>query len=141
MEQQGDPLSLDLFILMEEVLSRLLYATFEGGRIGKFFHPRGYPLISHLLCADKLHVFTNGEQRSSQRLTLETYGSWSRQAINKAKPTIFLSNKISSTRRRDLLRTTGFAKGSFPFTYLGAPVFPGRLTSGMLEPGAKNSKQ
>lgn len=30
---------------------------FEEGRIGKFFHPRGTPLVSHLLYVDDMLVF------------------------------------------------------------------------------------
>lgn len=49
-----------LFILMEDVLSRMINVEFEGGRIVKFYHPRGCHFISHLLYADDQLVFTNG---------------------------------------------------------------------------------
>lgn len=45
--RQGDPLSPYLFIVMEELLTRLLKKNFEEDRTGRFHHPAGAPLISH----------------------------------------------------------------------------------------------
>lgn len=44
--RQGDPLSSYFFIIMEELLSRLLKHQFSCGNVGPFSHPRGSPLIS-----------------------------------------------------------------------------------------------
>lgn len=59
---KSDPHSLYLFILMEEVLSRLLNKSYEEIIIGRFFHPSGSYLISHILNADVLLVFANDEK-------------------------------------------------------------------------------
>lgn len=37
-----------ILLLMEEVLACMMKVEFERGQIGKFYRPRGYPLISHL---------------------------------------------------------------------------------------------
>lgn len=66
--RQGDPLSPYLFIIMEEVLSRLLKNRFEDGSIGRFYHPRGAHLISHLLYADDLLIFSNGDSRAGSSI-------------------------------------------------------------------------
>ncbi|TXG69366.1 hypothetical protein EZV62_004301 [Acer yangbiense] len=134
--RQGDPLSPFLFILMEEVLTRLLRKNFESGRIGRFYHPIGAPLVSHLLYADDILIFANGGKRSIRNLVkaLETYEKWSGQRINKDKSAIFPSKYISSARKRDLLRVTGFREGYFLVTYLGAPLVYGKLSSRILEP-------
>lgn len=66
--RQGDPLSPYLFIIMEESLTRLLRNFFENGRIGRFTHPMGAPLVSHLLYADNLLIFSNGGKKSIKRL-------------------------------------------------------------------------
>ncbi|KAK1557037.1 hypothetical protein Q3G72_016579 [Acer saccharum] len=73
--RQGDPLSPFLFILMDEVLTRLLRNNFESGRIGRFYHPIGAPLVSHLLYADDILIFANGGKRSIRNLVkaLETW--------------------------------------------------------------------
>lgn len=80
---------------MEEVLSRLLRKRFKEGRISKFYHPVGAPLVSHLLYADDLLVFTNGEKWSMRMLlkTLGSYEQWSRQLLNKEKFAIFFLKK------------------------------------------------
>lgn len=133
--RQCDRLSSFLFILVQEVLSRMLYKAFGDGRIGKFSHPRGYPLVSHLIYTVNILVFTNGERQSLKKLlkTLEVYGSWFDQTINKMKSTIYTSNNISPTWNRGFLCLTNFLGGEFPLTYLGVPINPGHITSCMLE--------
>lgn len=134
--RQGDLLLPLLFIIMEEVLTRLLKNNFNSGQIRNFHHPVGAPLVSHLLYVDDILIFANGNKRSMKDLvrTLETYEKWSGQLISKDKSAMFLSKHISSTRRCGLLRITGYKEGFFPVTYLGAPLVSGRLTSTILEP-------
>lgn len=107
------------------------------GRIENYFHPRDALLISHLLYVDgHLLAFSNGEKRSIRMIlnTLELYGSWSRQAFNKDKPARFMLKKIPSECERSPLRGSGFVEGNFPTKYLGAPLFPGRMTAHVFEP-------
>ncbi|KAF5468188.1 hypothetical protein F2P56_012363 [Juglans regia] len=112
-----------------ENLSRLLRKQFEDGRIGKFYHPMGASMVSHLLYADDVLIFLNGEKRSLHRLgsILAVYERWSGQRISREKSSIFASISISCARRRSLVRLTGFAEGHFPMTYLGVPLVQGRL--------------
>lgn len=132
--RQDDPLSPYLFILMKEVLSKLLKWEFYEGWIGKFFHLRGTPLVSHLLYVDDFLVFANGERTLKRILkTLEMYKNWSGKYINKEKSTLFLSNKITSSRRMGLVWLTDFREGMFLVTYLGAPLISGWMTSRMLD--------
>ncbi|KAF5462884.1 hypothetical protein F2P56_018853 [Juglans regia] len=83
--RQGDPLSPYLFILVEEILSRLLKENFQAGLIGRFSHPRGVPLISHLLYADDMVIFANGEKKYVKLIMdcLKKYEAWSGQATLK----------------------------------------------------------
>ncbi|XP_035548680.1 uncharacterized protein LOC118349195, partial [Juglans regia] len=134
---QGDPLSPLLFIIMEEVLTRLLKKNFNSGRIQKFYHPVGAPLVSHLLNVDDILSFANGNKRSMKILvynTLETYEKWSGQIISKDKSALFMSKHISLICKRGLLRITGFKEGIFLAMYLGAPLVSGRLTYSIMEP-------
>ncbi|KAF5481513.1 hypothetical protein F2P56_002155 [Juglans regia] len=133
---QGDPLSPYLFILMEEVLTRLLRNNFAEGRVGEFSHPIGAPLVSHLLYVDDILVFANGGKRSMKNLmhTLDIYERWSSQEISMDKSALFLSKLISTSRKRSLLSLTGFKECKFLVTYLGVPLVSGRLTTRIFEP-------
>lgn len=53
--------------------------------------------------------------------------------INKEKTAIFLSNKISIARKRNLKRLTGFSERKFPFKYLGVPIVTSKLKVADLE--------
>lgn len=64
--RQGDPLSLYIFILSEEILSHMIRVEFNKG-IKPFSHlgvggkgGRGGAMISHLFYTDDLLVFANG---------------------------------------------------------------------------------
>lgn len=103
--RQGDHSSPYLFILMEEVLTRLLRKNFDEGCIKSFYHPTGAPLISHLLYVDDLLVFVNGNKSSVKRLmdTLGTYEHWSGQVMSKEKSAFFPSKLINASRVRSLV--------------------------------------
>lgn len=92
-----DPLSPFLFIVMEEVLSKLLKQQFERGKIGRFSHPRIVPIISHLLYMNDLLIL------SIRMLikTLESYENWSNQIISKKKSTFYPSKKITIEKKRE----------------------------------------
>lgn len=79
----GDLLFPYLFILMEEVLTRMLKMEFEASQIGKFYHPRDCPSITHLFYVDDLLVFTNGARCSIAHFLsiLEKYEQWSGQSL------------------------------------------------------------
>ncbi|XP_042987286.1 uncharacterized protein LOC122315452 [Carya illinoinensis] len=61
--RQGDPLLSYLFILVEEVLFRLLKNNFAVGKLESFSHSQEAMLISHLFYADDIMVFANGGGR------------------------------------------------------------------------------
>ncbi|KAF8406683.1 hypothetical protein HHK36_008774 [Tetracentron sinense] len=107
----------------------LIPKNFESGKIKAFSHLLGVPLISHLLYADDLLIFLNGEKRSLRRLieVLGCYERWSGQLINKEKSALFFSDHITQGRRVGLKRLTGFVEGKFPVVYLGVPLVVGRL--------------
>lgn len=45
--------------------------------------------------------------------------------MNYEKSIIFVSKHVSGSRAREIQSETGFSEGSFPFTYLGAPIVEG----------------
>lgn len=62
--KQGDPLSLYLFLIASEALSRGLNHIQEKYPSTEYFTRRGLPIISHLAYADAVMVFCYGSARS-----------------------------------------------------------------------------
>ncbi|XP_040987641.1 uncharacterized protein LOC121235358 [Juglans microcarpa x Juglans regia] len=88
-----------------------------------------------MLYADDILIFLNGEKRSLRRLvnTLSIYEKWFGQLISKEKSDIYTAKIISATRRRGLVRITGFVEGHFPVIYLGVLLVNGKLKACHLE--------
>lgn len=127
--RQGDPLLPYLFIIVEEVLSRLLKHNFALGNIVPFSHPRGTPLVSHLLYTDDIVLFANGGRSSFQTIRdiFALYENWSDQVVSKEKSCIFFSKHATVARKRSSLLLTAFSEGFFPFKYLGVSLMVGWL--------------
>ncbi|KAL9681334.1 hypothetical protein QQ045_013117 [Rhodiola kirilowii] len=58
---------------------------------------------------------------------INTFCSWSGQKLNAAKSSMFFDQNIPPPQRLTLLASSGFTEGHFLTTYLGAPLFPGRV--------------
>lgn len=101
----------------------------ELDKIALFYHPRGSPIISHMLYADDIVLFSNGGKVTLRTImnVLKSYEDWSGQVVNKSKSSIFFPKHITLSRRYRLLRIIGFTEGCFPFLYLGVPIVTGRL--------------
>ncbi|XP_042964616.1 uncharacterized protein LOC122298830 [Carya illinoinensis] len=80
--RQEDPLSPYLFILSQELLSRMINVDFQQERV-KPFNSNGGTLISHLFYADDVLIFSNGGKRSLLQImkTLQAYQSMSGQMV------------------------------------------------------------
>ncbi|XP_042959541.1 uncharacterized protein LOC122294687 [Carya illinoinensis] len=127
--RQGDPISPILFIIMEEVFSRLLKRKALEKRILTFSQPSGTPPISHLLFADDIMVFANASRGSIWCLmeVVKTYELWSGQKVNLEKSAVYFSKQLKRRRRGEILMETGVKEGHFPFQYLGVPIVEGKL--------------
>ncbi|CAM8900124.1 unnamed protein product [Rhodiola kirilowii] len=127
--RQGDPLSHSLFIICMEAFSQMMKQSLPSNRIDPYFVSMGALQVSHLLYADDMLIFTNGTQQSLGRLMaiINQFCTNSGQLLNHSKCTIFFDQLFTDERRLSALRLTGFTQGAFPTTYLGAPLFPGRV--------------
>ena len=56
---------------------------------------------------------------------LSKYQTLSGQKINYGKSSFLVSHKMVASRIVMISKATGFPRGSFPFTYLGCPIFKG----------------
>ncbi|KAL9682438.1 hypothetical protein QQ045_014236 [Rhodiola kirilowii] len=127
--RQGDPLSPSLFIICMEVFSHMLQQGCRHGRIDPYFVKAGVLQVNHLLYADDMLIFSNGLKPSIERLLslINHFCTNSGQQLNPSKSIIFFDENIPEDRRLTILQATNFTPGIFPTTYLGAPLFPGRV--------------
>jgi len=132
--RQGDCISPYLFIMVMEVLSRMLD---KGTEQGKFLaHPLCLsPRLTHLAFADDLLVFSDGSHSSLLGISeiLRLFHSFSGLDMNPAKSELFLGgfDDVEATMVSDLLEVR---LGSFPTRYLGLPLNPTKLSLATLQP-------
>jgi hypothetical protein len=87
-------------------------------------------LPSHAFFADDIMIFCKGSKKNAlavASLFLE-YAANSGQIISPSKCMIF-SGSISTARLAVISRILNFSHGTFPFNYLGVPIFKGRPKS------------
>lgn len=125
--RQGDLLSPSLFVIAAEYLSRSLDSLILGRREMRYATTRHGMEVSHLAYADDIIVFTQAKQESIQELIecLNHYAAASGQRINKEKSQFYIDEKHASWAS-NIEASGGFRRGSFPFTYLGVPIFKGK---------------
>ncbi|KAG6647153.1 hypothetical protein CIPAW_07G059200 [Carya illinoinensis] len=102
----------------------MLHQKFSLGLV-KSYHPGGGTLISHLLYADDVLIFTNDGRLSIRSImaTLHRYEKIFGQLISPNKSTIFFPPHMSLARRNDLKGISNFEEGSWPCIYLGVSLY------------------
>ena len=131
--RQGDPLSPFLFIIVADVLQRLLQqASLNGDLV--------HPIDSSLPCpvlqyADDTLILTRGDVHSMSVLKhiLDSFSAATGLAINFHKSTFVPMNvdDATATTMADIL---GCLRSSFPQTYLGLPLSPQKLRVSDFQP-------
>ena len=132
--RQGDSISPYLFIMLMEVLSRLLDKAESDGSFR--LHPLcSSPKLTHLLFADDLLVFSDGSTASTDgiKVVMNHFKEWSGLDTNEAKSEIFYGG-YSETQASVLSGLSGFRRGAFPTRYLGLPLSPNKISAATLQP-------
>ncbi|WMV39051.1 hypothetical protein MTR67_032436 [Solanum verrucosum] len=126
--KQGDPLSPALFIIAAEVLARNFNHLFKDQKYKDFGLPKWSPVINHLSYADDTILFCSGQSYSMKKMmkVVRDYEHVSGQMVNLDKSFVYLREKVPLGVCRKIKRITSIKQGSFPFTYLGCPIFYGR---------------
>ncbi|PKI35180.1 hypothetical protein CRG98_044455 [Punica granatum] len=121
--RQGDPLSPYLFVIAIEVLSQLLNAAVESGRMG--YHPFSSRVkLTHLGFADDLLIFLKGEKKSVDTL-LEVFHEFyimSDLKLNPSKTEIYTAGVDHEESK--IINASGFKHGTLPVRYLGVLLIP-----------------
>lgn len=126
--REGDPLSHLFFCLAEEVLSRSLTKLVRDGDLKLIQGSRHNYTPCHILYADDIMGFCKGSASNNNNLIdlFLRYAQAFGQHMNPQKYSIF-SGSISRQRLIQISNLTGFSIDSLPFTYLGVPIFKGKL--------------
>ncbi|KAM3360270.1 hypothetical protein P3S68_019982 [Capsicum galapagoense] len=126
--KQGDPLSPTLFRIVVEVLARGLNSLHEEDDFKGFGMPKWSKPINHLSYDDDTILFCLRHKESMKKMKkiLQNYEFVSGQLINLSKSFVYLHEKVPPRDVSRIRRILQVAQGSFPFAYLGCPIFYGR---------------
>ncbi|XP_039027612.1 uncharacterized protein LOC120161430 [Hibiscus syriacus] len=126
--RQGDPLSPYLFVLVMNVLSRLLDAAARSG-IFKY-HPRCKRIsLTHLCFADDLLMFCYGSLDSMLGVVsvLNKFYEMSGLMLNASKTEMYACG-VNDGVLEQIKRATRFRIDQFPVRYLGVPLVTRKLS-------------
>lgn len=126
--RQGDPLSPYLFLMVIDVLSKLLSKGLLDQRISGIKLKPSCPTLSHLFFADDAILFLKANKEECGHILeiLEIYNSASGQLVNFNKSGVCFSSNTSSDLKQELCNTIGMPQLSRTVKYLGLPAFLGR---------------
>lgn len=90
-----------------------------------FDRPKWSEKINHLSYADDIILFYFEHKKSVRKMirVLQRYENVPGQLINLSKSYIYLHVKVLMANKHKIRRLAGISIGSFPFTYLGCPIF------------------
>ncbi|GKB29371.1 reverse transcriptase [Tanacetum coccineum] len=102
--RQGDPISPFLFIIVADVLSKMINDALQRSIIIGINMAREFPVISHIFFTDDSIFFLKANIEECKRLIniLEKYCDASGQSINLSKSAAFFSPNTPETTKQDL---------------------------------------
>lgn len=132
--RQGDSLSPLLFCIDKDGFSRGISMLVDSGKLVPMVGPRGFRTPSHVLYADDIMVFCKGTRKNLKSLMdlFNSYVDVSGQCLSLQKCKSY-AGAMSPNRIRGLSNLLGFYVDHLPFTYLGVPIFKGKLRTSHLQ--------
>ncbi|CAO2039804.1 unnamed protein product [Urochloa humidicola] len=124
--RQGDPISPYLFIIVADVLQRLIRRASENGELCHPVDPTiACPVLQY---ADDTLVITRGDIQSMTTLKsiLDDFSAATGLSINFHKST-FVPMHVAPAEATSMATTLGCAISTFPQVYLGLPLSPHKL--------------
>nr|XP_016436823.1 PREDICTED: uncharacterized protein LOC107762942 [Nicotiana tabacum] len=93
------------------------------------------PMINHLAYADDIVIFCGGNNMTLKLIkkVIDMYGKASGQKVNNDKSFFITAPHTCAARINRIRNATGYMDKSFPFTYLGCPIYFGRKTSNLFD--------
>ncbi|RVW69991.1 Transposon TX1 uncharacterized 149 kDa protein [Vitis vinifera] len=133
--RQGDPLSLFLFTLVADVLSRMLLRAEERNMLEGFRVGRNRTRVSHLQFADDTIFFSNTREEDLQTLKslLLAFGHISGLKVNLDKSNIYGIN-LDQAHISRLAETLECKASGWPILYLGLPLGGNPRAGGFWDP-------
>lgn len=124
--KQKDPMSLFLFVLFLELLSKMISKMENDGKIQGIKIGRLAPTISHIFFADDILIFCNANVNQVEKIIncLETFCSWTGQSFNPAKSRYFFSSNIQGSLKAAIKSSFNMNELDQNTKYLGTTYFP-----------------
>lgn len=129
--RQGDPLSPYLFVIVKDVLSRMLSKACRDKALVGIKMARNCPHLSHVFFADDAILFLKAEMQYCKALKtiLKDYGRASGQRINFDKSGIAFSSNLSANDNQLVCDFFDIPLMKLDSKYLGLPSFWGKSKS------------
>ncbi|KAB2601289.1 hypothetical protein D8674_002294 [Pyrus ussuriensis x Pyrus communis] len=126
--RQGDPLSPYLFILVGEVLSKLIQGAVDQGSLEGVKIGGSGPVISHLFFADDTLLFLRADMKNCRNLRhlLDIFCVASGQKVNLEKSNVYFGANVPKEKADQMGNALGMKVVINPGTYLGVPAIWGR---------------
>ncbi|KAL0001790.1 hypothetical protein SO802_015571 [Lithocarpus litseifolius] len=123
--RQGDPLSSYLFILGQEVLSRMIEQEFQRKNINGVKASINGPAITHIMYDDDIVLFSKATRKDATAINewIIKYCKWSGQNLNRSKSGIFFSKQTLQQSARAIKQILQMKKLMSDAIYLGALLF------------------
>ncbi|CAN6556372.1 unnamed protein product [Malus baccata var. baccata] len=126
--RQGDPLSPYLFLLIGEVLFRLIQVAVENKSLDGVKLGVTGPVLSHIFFADDMLIFFRANEKNCRNLVnlLRSFCDASGQEVNLQKSSVFFGTNTPVRVSEELGSILGMPIVDNPGTYLGVPTLWGR---------------